>query len=812
MIGSVSHILLNEVRRLRKEESGVALMLTLSVFLLLYVVCAGVYSIGETVRQKIEIQNACDSAAYSAALVQADGLSRMAMINRAMSWTYVQLTNMQIDFITYQWLRLVENRFKSDREGCKAHNAGSSFSSLAVGIPWPSKCNESSAFTSAGSGWFCGVASTSLAGVAMPGLNKIRINNSSVVDVDEIGNVVRNATEIEKYEALIAQFKGMIAVYNALLVDVSTNMQNSVAQTAQAVLYENLPRKDDGEIDVDQAKDFLAYRDVYYSFSPYLLSDDGELLGQGGCFSPMLNTEADERVFLTMADGKVHDKLVRYFGPQSDGSYIAGGLDQWFIRSYPEETASNAPSIAPSFKIADNLGICRVYKNANRMSTDPGQTLSAYRAHHHAVDASGDSAPSCINTKSYCPEQCRTIEDSYGLCADYEWSAGKYDFNCYHVHWMSGSPPKPHCTHIHNYSDKFLQRCAHYCGDVSSHLGSHARTNSLNCIGYKSCVSEKKSLDLPYALLGITYMNCYAGVTFDDDWRTTQVFALNSNTRTPNGFARIYGDDQEIYRQYADCYVGEPAKPWLLNENFYGRAGAIVVGLARRQRNPWTWLLNGMKAIGGAESTGEDSGIYSAFNPVDGGYITAFSASRAAHRFSGSPHADAWEAGAYETRFDTVCEESKFVRRGEGCVCQSSANEARLARCWNLCETDWDATLVPVKFAWAASTTDSSDGSATVWDPDLPGVDDTGRNPIAFAAENNWIRFYSASGELEVSDGAGSGRDGSFLAMRSPLNIGKGETQKFAHPMGQNAIEINKGVDNTKGTLELNKMILNRIL
>ena len=112
-------ILKSEIARLRQEESGVALMMTLSIFMLLFVLCAGVYSIGETVRQKVELQNACDSAAYSAALVQADGLSRMAMVNRAMSWTYVQLTNMQIDYITYKWLQLVRRRFEDDKTMCQ---------------------------------------------------------------------------------------------------------------------------------------------------------------------------------------------------------------------------------------------------------------------------------------------------------------------------------------------------------------------------------------------------------------------------------------------------------------------------------------------------------------------------------------------------------------------------------------------------------------------------------------------------------------------------------------------------------------------
>ena len=85
MMYAMARIFKVEMNRLRREESGVALMLTLSVVLLLYVLCAGVYAVGETARQKIEIQNACDAAAYSAALVEADGLSRMAMVNRALA-------------------------------------------------------------------------------------------------------------------------------------------------------------------------------------------------------------------------------------------------------------------------------------------------------------------------------------------------------------------------------------------------------------------------------------------------------------------------------------------------------------------------------------------------------------------------------------------------------------------------------------------------------------------------------------------------------------------------------------------------------
>ena len=108
---------------LRRDEEGFVVAVTLAIFLFLFVLCASIYAVGETVRTKIKLQNACDAAAYSAAVVQADGLSRMATINRAMSWTYAHMTNMQMDYITYRWLRLTEKRFREDHENAKAYHS-----------------------------------------------------------------------------------------------------------------------------------------------------------------------------------------------------------------------------------------------------------------------------------------------------------------------------------------------------------------------------------------------------------------------------------------------------------------------------------------------------------------------------------------------------------------------------------------------------------------------------------------------------------------------------------------------------------------
>ena len=115
--------------RLYKDESGAVLAVTMVVFLTLFVICGMVFSVGENVRQRIEIQNAADAAAYSGAVVQADGLARMAAINRAMTWTYVQMSKMQMDYIVAVWLKEVEDRYDQTADQVKNFNAGGCLSS-----------------------------------------------------------------------------------------------------------------------------------------------------------------------------------------------------------------------------------------------------------------------------------------------------------------------------------------------------------------------------------------------------------------------------------------------------------------------------------------------------------------------------------------------------------------------------------------------------------------------------------------------------------------------------------------------------------
>ena len=108
--------------RLIFGEDGVALAFGITFFLLVFLLGMSVYAAGETVRQRTELQNAADAAAYSAAVVQADTLSRVACINKAMSWTYVMLNRRCMDYAVDKWLEKIEKKWDEDFRRVKDWN------------------------------------------------------------------------------------------------------------------------------------------------------------------------------------------------------------------------------------------------------------------------------------------------------------------------------------------------------------------------------------------------------------------------------------------------------------------------------------------------------------------------------------------------------------------------------------------------------------------------------------------------------------------------------------------------------------------
>lgn len=105
----------NLVLRLWREEDGAVLAVTVIVFLMLFVMACSVFAIGETIRERVEIQNAADAAAYSAATVQADTMSRLAVLNRAMAWSYIQMGRMEMDYIVDKWLERTVEKWTVDK-------------------------------------------------------------------------------------------------------------------------------------------------------------------------------------------------------------------------------------------------------------------------------------------------------------------------------------------------------------------------------------------------------------------------------------------------------------------------------------------------------------------------------------------------------------------------------------------------------------------------------------------------------------------------------------------------------------------------
>ena len=761
-----------EFARLGRDESGVALMLTLGVILVLYVLCAGVYSIGETVRQKIELQNICDSAAYSAALTQADGLSRMAMVNRAMSWTYVQLTNAQLDYITYRWMKKVRDNFKKDRDSCESWNDGT------FGVCAYSCCDLIlfSKYKGENKGWFCGLADLDI----RHGRGKIRMNGNREVKYDELSQAVDSMSSIEGYGESIRNMRTMISAYNVFLPAINNYMLSNIVETACTVLVTNLPKKS-AVMDVEAVKDMLWIVRAPYAGNPYGEDESGGRLYNprtdsvmDSYFRPLLNTEADERIFLSMADNVNYDRLEPYFSNGDPQQYESGGLDQWFIRGFARESADGASTSVPhdwyeSHLAHETLGICRVYKNTNR------KEFPVFRRCHHinastsiatglfsATPLNIDVPPSCAHMRALYPEQCATVEESTALYADYDWCSFQMHWAC----WPEGKLGILHHTDFGLIKDGILSPCPHLCKGPCISPFSHKRSS------YKPCFIN------PIKLVQDEW-----DVRLRDQMLVHPVADLPKLMENPYGHARIYGDDKDLYEE--DTYTGVPAKPWLLGQSFFGRkGGAILVGLARRQRNPWQWLLNFGKS---KSSTQEKTGIYSAFDPTDDGYMVAFSAARAAFRHSASPGG----VRDYETRYDSVCHNalgnSKLELDGDdgfgcGCPCNNDKNLNRLNRCWNLCTSDWDATLLPLAYAYSSGTEyDSMAPGESEWESIKAREDDDDPddpyqwNPFVWAARAlydkdsdkwvGWSRFLDSTGSLSPD---AEKVPGDFLWMSAP--------------------------------------------
>ena len=865
------------VRRLAADESGVALVFVIAIFLFLFVLILSVYSVGENIRRKEELQNACDAAAYSAAVVQADGLSRMAVINRAMAWTHIQTTKMQMDYITYKWLKRVRDCFAEDMGNIREtgmgefrkpemgyHHLSEEFRSYEYHGKWLNihfNCHDDvhdhandprARYIGLGPNTEGGPIGLGPAPVfsldGVPGKHWIRINGFSAKkrrlqyslgDLDyyegdscKASRLLLHLEQKFGFDALtlrsrIQSGKNIVNACGGMLPYVNDKMREAIQVAAKATLYANLPRKSNGAIDETLLKDYV------YAIVPGAMPSEKcnpyDDIQQPSYYDPLYNCEEDEIRFLAMANGIPKDsdniKLKDFFTSSTQGGLLAAGLDQWFIRCYPDEAwKSGLVGVYRNFAPAPK-GIVRAYKNANYAE---GRTGDGTLRGNYCLDGDGvkkpkkpsdiDSIwgwslthcpdwqhnpwwlepyyhvmwliehfrvqsresqfknylknslwrqvpyemffrfatnpdPSCINFRNRFVDQCANVNDSWGLYAEYEWAAA-YWFCC----WIELMPCRvpgvtlPVTETLSSASLRHLPICIHiplpsavFGGRNHRHYGNSDEPQGIADAQEKESRDKDRELgnlrlrgwsrnDYHRTFIGADGEEPYECIFHGGDGRGANMGA--------KGYVRIYGDDKEIFDA---CYVGAKAKPWVLNERFFNGGGTILVGVARRQRNVFFWIT-------GDDGRGaSDEGIYEAFTPDKKGRgqprIVALAAARAAYAprktgkktkglGDGSDSLDEAirEGGKwgrrYELRYDAVTSKGS---RGNlkkptldpyngphkqtledyriGCVCGNRETSQRLRRQWNLSQTDWDAVLLPVRFAFS-DPSHTADGGA----------------------------------------------------------------------------------------------------
>lgn len=281
-------------RELASDSRGAALAITLAFVMPIYLLVIGIYGIGEVVRSKIELQNAADAAAYSASVVQADYLSRIATVNKAMAWTYVDLQKRSLDLAMDVFCKYVFIQFQKDLNMARQNNTP-----CHMHIP--------------GLHYNCGtdvlVDSTALeilgTGLGIPELAR-KFNGQNALDRFLLAQLVYTTEAEFKGKGSIAntpkvyEYSYAITKMMAKLNSLRKEFPDKVRQTAQQVAAANMMEcRDDYMINVT-------------------LGD------MTGAFLTMLPTEENEKTFISFADPTLKDfSPKKVFGP---------GTDDWIVR------------------------------------------------------------------------------------------------------------------------------------------------------------------------------------------------------------------------------------------------------------------------------------------------------------------------------------------------------------------------------------------------------------------------------------------------------------------------------------------------
>ena len=288
-----------------RGSDGAALAITLAFMLPVSILFIGIYGVGEVVRNKIELQNAADAAAYSAAVVQADYLSRMATVNKAMAWTYVDLQRRSLDAAMDLFCAYVLEQFNKDMKNCQTRNRPCHMHDPGVNYNCGTDIAVSDiALELLGSGLGIPAVAEKFNGQDFLGRMLLsQLVHISIANVKGKGSLA-NMPKVYKYSYSIIKM-------TKKLKDLHSEYPKKIKQTAREVAVANMMEcKDDYIINVTTGNENLS-------------------------FFFMVGGEDSEKAFISFADPTLKD-----FSPKS---VFGPGTDDWIVRK-------------------GNIGFWRVYK------------------------------------------------------------------------------------------------------------------------------------------------------------------------------------------------------------------------------------------------------------------------------------------------------------------------------------------------------------------------------------------------------------------------------------------------------------------
>lgn len=735
----MTRILIRKLVALGRDEDGAALVTTLAMFFFMFTMIAALSAFGTAVRERIRLQNACDAAAYSAAVEQADTFSRVATMNRQMSWTYIQMTRRQLDYIVMKLLDRACAHFKSDRK--KAEK-------FAKGGFWT--CSRHKKICQ---GWFIGANGklTSVDEIQVNGLNSTLLPSLTL-----LGHYFNlGGGEFEKELEAMIEATGVANARDILKTGDKmgeAGLPQALAEPAAKVLKEFAWASTDlldAETLATDAETVLSIKDM---LTECVASgrDKASLGGEVSQYLSMLKTQilSDRLTIATL--NLAERKLVREMPKRIETNVVnvlKANLPERVMKGCLYRVIQEEHPLASERQLVDvddpTSFIPGYFRNLHNNHADERFFLSwsGYDMDEKKIcDVLGKGG---ARLDVGAGKIAAGIDQWFVRGNGKQRTEGMIGFQRGYMHWAEhhkdaakNNPYVPSCwneEHLHEspksvalycewqwWADQWTCPYIPFKGRIHIPIRSWGLTNS-NC-GFGRSPGKEMSAFIKSKVdwikeIGNIFSFCKGAIkgvhdceNTEDDKKTSQtaeeakpcpmtkykdgcLVALEIPPVTARAippftaYARVYADDPKLYNR---AYVGECAKPLVLKKSYFGANGTITVGVACKTANAWGRFADVF------------TGLYSIFNPSVG-WSWAFASAKAGYR---DPDADVSNDEQGERRLYRV-----HWDLGNGTEVSDDKKKP-----WNLVMNDWDAVMVPVRQAKGFATGEKiADVDVSAW-------------------------------------------------------------------------------------------------